>query len=320
MPVPENVNDHYQTPWGLVYWVGDPPHKWDRHGWMFGPRTGKPMGKPLPNPDKEAEQRELLVTEADNGKVVGARGLRKVVIRLAGNPTTGYTWALAELVGQSLKQQGQIRFVPGRAKGLVGAGGHTEITFVAVKPGLATVSMHYKRPWEKIKPAKVFNVRVNVRPTLEDERFGFLKTDLDALSLSVRYFGPEDKSYYRLTVFVADFKSGGTPNWPWIQISREQGRAIIEHLRNEGFLREADETTGKKIKAPKGPAYTLTLNGYEERQYHLDLGWGPIMLRRMESLGKILKGKPAAAMAKLLNRLRPERANWKTKDKKTGGS
>lgn len=50
VPAPASVNDYYQTPWGPMYWVGDPGTLFGDHGWMAHLRESEPMGVPLPDP------------------------------------------------------------------------------------------------------------------------------------------------------------------------------------------------------------------------------------------------------------------------------
>lgn len=50
VPVPASVNDHYQTPWGPLYWVGDPGTLFGDHGWMAHPLEREAMGTLLPDP------------------------------------------------------------------------------------------------------------------------------------------------------------------------------------------------------------------------------------------------------------------------------
>ena len=47
---PADVNDHVRTPWGLMYWAGEPPTAFGSHGWMARPLPGKPVGKPFVPP------------------------------------------------------------------------------------------------------------------------------------------------------------------------------------------------------------------------------------------------------------------------------
>jgi len=111
---------------------------------------------------------ELAVSE-DNALRLTARKGQTVRIRLGGNATTGYEWALVsqtDAKGKAcdvLSPVGKIEYQPHPAGGKVGVGGEFLATFQAAKPGLAKLTFAYKRPWEKDKdPIKTFAVSVNV--------------------------------------------------------------------------------------------------------------------------------------------------------------
>jgi inhibitor of cysteine peptidase len=92
--------------------------------------------------DKEAAQAGGPVT-------VG----RKIEVRAAGNPTTGYSWAVKEIKGDAVKSGGEIKYVPTPvAPRVVGSGGSFTIPLEAVKAGKADVVLVYARPWEKDQP------------------------------------------------------------------------------------------------------------------------------------------------------------------------
>jgi len=81
-------------------------------------------------------------------------------IALEGNPTTGYTWAVASKVAQ-LQQQGEWELK--RDSNLIGAGGTIILRFKAVREGEATLQLIYHRVWEKgVPPVKTFEVKVVV--------------------------------------------------------------------------------------------------------------------------------------------------------------
>jgi hypothetical protein len=66
LPAPAAVNDYYQTPWGPVYWVGEPIVLWGGHGWMPSSKSGEPAGQALPVPpggQKLAVYAEVLAAE-----------------------------------------------------------------------------------------------------------------------------------------------------------------------------------------------------------------------------------------------------------------
>ena len=47
---PATVNDYHVTPWGKLYWVGNPILPFSAHGWMSKPLVREPVGAELPKP------------------------------------------------------------------------------------------------------------------------------------------------------------------------------------------------------------------------------------------------------------------------------
>jgi inhibitor of cysteine peptidase len=106
----------------------------------------------------------LVLDKESNGKTVAAQVGQQIVIKLRGNPTTGYQWSVAKLEGESVEAVGEPKYEmdPG-AEGRVGAGGTYTFTFKAVKAGQAALSLRYARSWEKKKPpAETFALTVEV--------------------------------------------------------------------------------------------------------------------------------------------------------------
>jgi predicted secreted protein len=64
-------------------------------------------------------------------------------VRLAANPSTGYTWH-AEVDARCLEQVGQ-QFEP--AGGGIGAGGYETCRFRALVPCETKIRFEYRRPW-----------------------------------------------------------------------------------------------------------------------------------------------------------------------------
>ncbi len=104
----------------------------------------------------------IVLTEADAGKTIEAAVGQEVVVRLKGNPTTGFRWDVVPVEGDSVAPKGEVAYEgPGRA--LPGAGGTFIARFLAVREGEAAVAMRYARPWEKNRdPAETFAVTVKV--------------------------------------------------------------------------------------------------------------------------------------------------------------
>jgi hypothetical protein len=50
VPEPAHINDYYQTPWGPLYWVGQPFLAFGGHGWMPKALVREKVGQALPEP------------------------------------------------------------------------------------------------------------------------------------------------------------------------------------------------------------------------------------------------------------------------------
>jgi inhibitor of cysteine peptidase len=102
------------------------------------------------------------ITEADaNRDLVLAVG-QKLVLKLQSNPSTGYSWSLAESETPVLVSLGKPTY---QARGaLPGSGGVETWTLRAAKIGFETLKLEYRRPWEKqVPPAKTLLFRVTVK-------------------------------------------------------------------------------------------------------------------------------------------------------------
>ena len=115
---------------------------------------------------EQAGLEDIVLDEKANGKTVAATIGQQILIRLKGNPTTGYRWDVAKLEGEAIEQVGKAKYAVDKgAEGRMGAGGTFVFTFKAVRKGKATLTLAYARPWEKKKkPAKTFRLTVEVKP------------------------------------------------------------------------------------------------------------------------------------------------------------
>jgi len=103
------------------------------------------------------------LTGADNGKAITVSAGETFLVKLEGNPTTGYTWEAQGLDTQTLKQVGEAVF-ESSTPGLVGAGGTLTLTFKALKPGVTPLMLVYHCSWETdIPPAETFTLQVTVK-------------------------------------------------------------------------------------------------------------------------------------------------------------
>lgn len=110
------------------------------------------------------------VSEAENGKTITVTADSNLVITLPGNPSTGYSWSVTNVVssgclsGQSVEQQGQpvytTTLVPGSPKA-VGRGGFYRFTFKIPPLCVSTIKLAYQQPWNKnAVAAKTFKVTI----------------------------------------------------------------------------------------------------------------------------------------------------------------
>lgn len=106
----------------------------------------------------------LAVSQKDNGTTLTAMVGQDIVMSLAGNPTTGYSWDVKDIKGDAVERVGEVKYkADAHPPGMVGVGGGFTAKFKAAKPGKATVTLEYRRPWEKnAKAAETFEVTISV--------------------------------------------------------------------------------------------------------------------------------------------------------------
>lgn len=102
----------------------------------------------------------LLSVKVDRTKTIGLRQGQKLELRFDSNATTGYSWGMRYVEGESsLKQSSEPQYIVRSA--LIGAGGYELFRFEAAQKGTAKLEFEYRRPWEKgISPVRTYIVRV----------------------------------------------------------------------------------------------------------------------------------------------------------------
>ncbi|UFS72214.1 protease inhibitor I42 family protein [Geomonas sp. RF6] len=104
-----------------------------------------------------------LLTEDTTGSSTTMAVGGCIQIALRGNATTGFAWELAPGAEDILALEGEPEFTADSSG--IGAGGVFTFTFRAVAPGEATLTLVYRRPWEKeMAPLKNYQLKVSVTP------------------------------------------------------------------------------------------------------------------------------------------------------------
>jgi len=107
--------------------------------------------------------RGIQIDESANGSEVTLRQGDTLTLKIEGNPTTGYTWEVAEVDEAVLSISGEAEYKSGSR--LIGAGGTYTFTFKAAAPGTPPLKLIYYRSFEEgVPPVETFEVNVNVEP------------------------------------------------------------------------------------------------------------------------------------------------------------
>jgi inhibitor of cysteine peptidase len=105
--------------------------------------------------------RTVTIGSSSNGKSLSLKKGDTLVVRLAGNVSTGYSWEIAKLPS-SLRRLGSGYETRKTTPPMPGQGGTFVFRFAA-RPGHGALRLVYRRPWEKqTPPLKTFTVTIRV--------------------------------------------------------------------------------------------------------------------------------------------------------------
>ena len=97
----------------------------------------------------------------DAGKSIKLVPGQELQIALEGNPTTGYSWEIAQNDNAVLSPVGDPEFQADSQ--LLGSGGKMILRFEGVAPGKTNLKLVYHRLWEKnVEPLETFVINVEV--------------------------------------------------------------------------------------------------------------------------------------------------------------
>ena len=132
-----------------------------------------PLGTPAETAEKPAQEGTAQDASQDNpmeltadqdGKTVAVPMGKQIIVRLAGNPTTGFSWQVGHISGDAVTAQGDPTYVADAHRpGIVGIGGQFMFKLLAAKAGTSTIKLVYLRPWEKDRPPiRTFTATIEV--------------------------------------------------------------------------------------------------------------------------------------------------------------
>ncbi len=103
----------------------------------------------------------MTLTEDNNGKTVSLKEGDTLTVKLASNPSTGYSWGLKSVDAAVLDALGKPEYK--QERNIPGGGGIETWRFQAVAAGQTTLTLIYHRSWEKDSPPdRTFTLNVTV--------------------------------------------------------------------------------------------------------------------------------------------------------------
>lgn len=110
----------------------------------------------------QSSSNDIIVTQAHHGTSVTVAEGQRLIVRLEGQPGTGYVWELQE-APSLLRQAGDSAFepLPESTDAAMGSQVIQVMTFSPVRAGNETLTLVYRRPWERgIAPLRTFSIQV----------------------------------------------------------------------------------------------------------------------------------------------------------------
>lgn len=114
--------------------------------------TAQPPTTPAPTrPASAAPANDVTIGAEHNGGHVPLRRGQTLVVRLAGDPGTGYAWTVKQVNRRVLRQDGAVTFAPS-ATPRPGNGGFFTVRFTAARPGATWLRLGYGRAFGPVRP------------------------------------------------------------------------------------------------------------------------------------------------------------------------
>ena len=105
----------------------------------------------------------LHVDEKSNGKIISITTNQKVIVKLQGNPTTGFAW-YQKVINSALFTLVKKEYTPdNNDKKMTGVGGVYTFEFLTQRVGKVDLDFEYTRSWEAKTSAKTFKVTLDIK-------------------------------------------------------------------------------------------------------------------------------------------------------------
>ena len=177
------------------------------------------------------------LSKDDNGKTLKVKVGDVIRVKLKGNRTTGYSWALTgKLDEKVLKSDGNEYKVDEHPAGMVGVGGSDVWTFSVLAPGRTEIALGYARPWEKDKePAQTFKLTVEVEGAAAAPAADDAKAAAPAASKDVRLNDGDNGKTVKVGVggtVTLTLESNPTTGFSWTKTDKVDA-SILKLERND---------------------------------------------------------------------------------------
>lgn len=127
--------------------------------WMLAALAGAGFALALGCDDSSAGASSPVVTQSQNGETVALAKGEILTVELAGNPTTGYEWTVAQIDATFLRLADSSYAADSSA---VGSGGTYTFRFEALQAGTTPLGLVYRRSWETTDADQAFSLAVNI--------------------------------------------------------------------------------------------------------------------------------------------------------------
>jgi inhibitor of cysteine peptidase len=111
---------------------------------------------------QDKDKKETVVTEKEDKSTVKIAKGTDLVIKLEGQPSTGFTWLVAKNNAEVLTYSGKPEIEKPKQP-VIGGKVKMGFRFATKAVGVSEVELNYRRPFEKdTPPAKTFKVKIEV--------------------------------------------------------------------------------------------------------------------------------------------------------------